>query len=160
MISVPALLERLAAHGQTVAIAESLTGGELTAMMTAVPGASRVVRGGLVVYATETKATVAGVDPELLDSVGPVDGRVAAALAEGARSVLAASFGIGVTGVAGPDRQSGHPVGEVHLAVAGPVGLVTATRDLASAGDRTQIRRAACECAILLLDEACREAGF
>jgi len=159
VISVLALLERLAQRGQTVAVAESLTGGELIAMLTEPPGASRVVRGGLVVYATDSKTSLAGVDAALLAEVGPVSAAVAKAMAEGARATLAASYGVGVTGVAGPDSQDGHPVGEVHIAVAGPGGVVAASPDLRAAGGRSGIRRAACESALGLLDTVSREAA-
>lgn len=104
----------------TLAVAESLTGGELCAALTSVPGASQVIRGGLVVYATDLKSALAGVDVALLGKVGAVDPAVAAQLAIGARDRLQATFGVGLTGVAGPDEQDGHPVGEVHCAVAGP----------------------------------------
>jgi nicotinamide-nucleotide amidase len=154
---VAELLDRLAGRGQTVAVAESLTGGELTATLTAVPGASRVVRGGLVVYATDTKTLLAGVDPQLLERVGPVDAGVARELAEGARAMLHATFGLGVTGVAGPDPQSGHPVGEVHVAVAGPLGLVGRVLDLEATTGRAEIRRQGCLAAVALLDAVSRE---
>jgi len=104
----------------TLAVAESLTGGELCAALTSVPGASQVIRGGLVVYATDLKSSLAGVDSELLATRGAVDPAVAAQLAIGARDRLRATFGVGLTGVAGPEEQDGRPVGEVHCAVAGP----------------------------------------
>ena len=157
MIDVEEMLGRMAAHQQSVAVAESLTGGQLLAALTAVPGASQVVRGGVVVYATDAKTLLAGVPRELLDSVGPVDPQVARALAEDARARLSATFGVGLTGVAGPSEQAGHAVGEVHLAVAGPLGVVTATRDFAALGERTAIRLAACEAALSLLDAVSRE---
>ena len=113
------LINRLSDQGITVACAESLTGGLLTALLTEVPGASAVVRGGLVVYATDLKASLAGVDRHLLADRGPVDPAVAMALARGARSVCGAAVGLGLTGVAGPDPQDGHPIGTVHVAIAG-----------------------------------------
>jgi nicotinamide-nucleotide amidase len=114
------LIGRLRAADLTVATAESLTGGLLAALLTEVPGASAVVRGGLVVYATELKASLAGVDAELLDQRGPVDPDVALALADGARAVCGAAIGVGLTGVAGPEPQRGVPVGTVFVAVTGP----------------------------------------
>jgi nicotinamide-nucleotide amidase len=157
VIDVEEMLGRLAANQQTVAVAESLTGGQVLATLTAVPGASQVVRGGVVVYATEAKTVLAGVSPELLDSLGPVDPQVARALAEGVRARLSATFGVGVTGVAGPSEQAGHAVGEVHLAVVGPLGVVTASRDFAALTERAAIRLAACEAAVSLLDAVSRE---
>jgi len=118
--SVAGLLGRLTAAGLTVAAAESLTGGLLTAVLTEIPGSSSVVRGGLVVYATDLKHRLAGVDPKLLAERGPVDPLVAAALAQGAREGCAAGIGVGLTGVAGPDSQDGVAVGTWFVAVAGP----------------------------------------
>ncbi|MCW2494881.1 CinA family protein [Jatrophihabitans sp.] len=111
-----ALHTRLQALGATVAVAESLTGGLVTAALTETPGASATVRGGLVVYATELKAVLAGVDVSLLELRGAVDPEVATELARGARLRLGATIGIGVTGVAGPDPQDGQPVGTVFVA--------------------------------------------
>lgn len=101
----------------TVATAESLTAGRIASTIADVPGASTVLRGGLVVYATDLKNSLAGVDTDLLDCVGPVHPDVAAQLAQGAARVCGADLGVGVTGVAGPDAQDGHPVGEVYLAI-------------------------------------------
>ena len=143
--------DRLLAMGATVAAAESLTGGLLSAALTTRAGSSAVFRGGLVVYATDTKETVAGVPGPLLDAEGPVSAHVAAALAAGARDRMQATYGVGVTGVAGPDRQGDQPVGTVHIAVAGPdVGEV---RSLVLAGDRDGVRRQAVHQALLLLAE-------
>ncbi|MBV9593253.1 MAG: CinA family protein [Actinobacteria bacterium] len=153
----PAELSRL--HDQlrqlsaTVAVAESLTGGLLCATLTRTPGASSTVRGGLVVYATELKATLAGVRPELLGERGPVDPDVALELARGVRQRLGATFGLGVTGVAGPDPQGGQPVGTVFVAVAGPEESTVAER--AFTGDRDEIREAAVEGAVALLNREC-----
>lgn len=155
--SALALISLLTERNQTVSVAESLTGGGLTAMLTAPAGASAAVRGGLVVYATDTKVTIAGVEESLLARVGPVDPEVAAQLAQGARSRFAATYGVGVTGVAGPEGQDGHPVGEVHVAVAGPAGVVVASHDFAALTDRQAIRQAAAEAALALLAEVLRE---
>ena len=157
MIDVAEMLVRMADHQQTVAVAESLTGGLVLAALTDVAGASQVVRGGMVVYATDAKTLLAGVPPELLQAVGPVDSQIARALADGARARLGATFGLGITGVAGPSGQAGHAVGEVDLAVAGPLGVVTATRDFGARSDRATIRLAACEAALSLLDAVSRE---
>ena len=116
-VDLPELVARLGRGGITVACAESLTGGLLTAVLTDVPGASAVVRGALVVYATDLKASLARVDGALLAERGPVDPDVAIALAHGARTVCGATVGIGLTGVAGPDPQNGIPVGTFYVAV-------------------------------------------
>lgn len=137
---VPAveLVEALVRRGQTLATAESLTAGLLAATVAGVPGASSVLRGGLVVYATDLKGTLAGVDPAVLASDGPVAASTAAQLAEGARERCGADWGIGLTGVAGPDPQDGHAPGTVFLGVAGPDG--TEVTALSVAGGRWEIR--------------------
>jgi nicotinamide-nucleotide amidase len=140
------VLAALRRAGATVAVAESLTGGLLTAALTSPPGASTAVRGGLVVYATDLKATLAGVPVPLLDAEGPVSPDVAGALAAGARDRLGATYGVGVTGVAGPDPQGGRAVGTVYVAVAGPGG--GRVRHLTLSGDRAAIRAAAVEAAL------------
>lgn len=102
-------------RGQTIATTESLTAGLLSATLASVPGASAVLRGGLIVYATELKAELAGVDRDLLARVGAVDAMVAEQLAAGAAARCGATMGVGLTGVAGPDPQDGHDVGEVFI---------------------------------------------
>jgi nicotinamide-nucleotide amidase len=141
--------------GATVAVAESLTGGLLTAALTEPAGASKAVRGGLVVYATDLKATLAGVPSPLLDAEGAVSPDVAAALAAGARDRLGATYGVGVTGVAGPDPQAGQPVGTVYLSLAGPGGGTV--RHLMLTGDRAGIRAGAVAAALDLLLSVLRE---
>lgn len=113
------MIDALTAAGGSIASAESLTGGLLSALLTEVPGSSAVVRGGLVVYATELKHSLAGVDQALLDERGPVDPDVAMALARGVRAACGAAVGIGLTGVAGPDPQHGVAVGTWYVALAG-----------------------------------------
>ena len=120
------LLERLhrdlAERQQTVAVAESLTGGLLAAALTSTAGASATFRGGVVPYATDLKARLVGVPEGLLAELGPVAAPVALELARGVRDRLSASWGVGVTGVAGPQPQDGKAVGTVFLAVVGPGG--------------------------------------
>ena len=132
------LISALRERGQTVAVAESLTGGLLAATLVEIPGVSAVFRGGLVVYATELKHTLAGVPQRLLDERGPVDPEVALALARGVRQRCGSDWGLATTGVAGPDPQDGKPVGTVFVAVAGPAGATV--RQLGLAGSRTEIR--------------------
>ena len=128
----------LTRRGETVATAESLTAGLVTAALTTVPGASAVVRGGLVVYATVLKASLAGVPARLLAEHGAVHPEVASALAEGARRVCGADWGVGLTGVAGPDPQDGVSPGTVHFGIAGSNGVTAYPLDLT--GDRHAIR--------------------
>lgn len=143
------VLEALAHRGWTVGSAESLTGGLLAAALTDVPGASAHVRGGVVAYATDLKASALGVDEGLLAASGPVDAAVAQQMADGARRVLGADVGISTTGVAGPDPQSGHPVGTVFIAVATPVG--SAVSALGLSGTRAEIRAETVRQALVLL---------
>jgi nicotinamide-nucleotide amidase len=143
------LVAALIRRGETVATAESLTGGLLAATLVEVPGVSAVFRGGLVVYATDLKASLAGVPVPLLDERGPVDPEVAAALAAGTRERCRADWGLSTTGVAGPDPQDGKPPGTVYIGLSGPG--VAEVRQLALAGDRSAIRLATVEAALELL---------
>ncbi|MBH0775188.1 CinA family protein [Nocardia bovistercoris] len=140
------LVAALAAEGQTVSTAESLTAGLVSATIAGVPGASAVLRGGLVVYATDLKHDLAGVSAELLRTRGPVAAGTAEALAVGARSRCGSDWGIGVTGVAGPDTQDGHPVGTVFLGLSGP--RHTEVMRLRLSGDRWTIRLTATTIAV------------
>ena len=146
---VAMLVLELARRGQTVAAAESLTGGLLCATLVDVPGASLVLRGGLVVYATDLKTSLAGVSAELLERQGPVDPDVALALARGARERCGADWGLAATGVAGPDPQDGIEVGTVYVAVADIADAQV--RRLKLDGDREAIRAAAVAAALDLL---------
>lgn len=133
----------LADRGLTLATAESLTGGGLTAELTRVPGASAVVLGGAVVYATELKHSLLGVDSALLEREGPVHPEVARQLAVGARERLAvggraADLGVSTTGVAGPDPQGGRSVGTVFIGIASSSGVRAV--ELRLGGDRQSIR--------------------
>lgn len=145
------VIDELARRGLTVAVAESLTGGLVVAELVAVPGASAVVRGGVVAYATDLKASLLGVDEALLAARGAVDVDVATQMAAGVRDRLGADIGVATTGVAGPDEQDGHPVGEVFVAVATATGV--RGRGLRLGGDRDAIRRATVSESLLTLLE-------
>ena len=149
--SLAAVVSRLlAARGASVGLAESCTGGLLGAALTDVPGSSAWFRGGLVCYANDLKTSLAGVPEELLRSHGAVSEPVARALAVGARRVLNADFGLGVTGIAGPDGgTSDKPVGTVHVALA-DAGEERAVK-VDWPGDRGLIRRRAVTVALDLL---------
>ena len=148
-------IELLIAREETVATAESLTGGLVAAALTSVPGSSAAVRGGVVAYATELKAELLGVPADLLELRGAVDRGVAEAMAEGVRDRLGATTGVATTGVAGPDPAEGKPVGMVFVAVAGPGGL--ASRQLALTGGREEIRVATVKSVLSLLIGALQE---
>ncbi|MGB3441322.1 MAG: CinA family protein [Actinophytocola sp.] len=143
------LIGALKRRHETVATAESLTGGLVAAVLTSVPGSSAVVRGGLVVYATSLKHDLAGVDGELLAEQGAVHQDVAAQLADGARVACGATWGVGLTGVAGPDPQDGIEPGVVHIGVSGPDAAEVRTIEID--GNRHQVRAAAVVAALDLL---------
>lgn len=146
------LVSALKSRGWTVATAESLTAGLLAATIADVPGASSVLRGGLVVYATDLKHVLADVPEEVLAAHGAVSAETACALAAGAAARCGASVGIGLTGVAGPGGQEGRPVGTVFVGVSVPGRQPWAER-LALAGDRGRIRVAACVAAMEMVTE-------
>ncbi|TGB03114.1 CinA family protein [Streptomyces sp. MZ04] len=146
----------LGARGETLAVAESLTGGLVAAEVTAVPGASRVFRGSVTAYATELKHKVLGVDDGLLAERGAVDAEVALQMAAGVREVLGADWGIATTGVAGPEPQDGKPVGTVFVAVVGPVGALRSEGKVTALrlnGERSDIRMESARSVLTLLVE-------
>jgi nicotinamide-nucleotide amidase len=145
------VVARLTAAGATVATAESLTGGLVCATLVSVPGASVVVRGGVVAYAAEVKTAVLGVPADLVGRHGTVAAETAVGMARAARTLMGADWGVATTGVAGPDPVEGKPVGTVHVAVAGAHGVPT--RELAAPGDRAQVRAAAVVAALRLLQQ-------
>lgn len=142
----------LGERGETLAVAESLTGGLLAAALTSRAGSSETFRGGVVVYATELKETLAGVPGPLLAAEGAVAASTAAALAAGTRDRLGSDWGLATTGVAGPSEQEGKPVGTVFVAVAGPDG--GAVRALSLPGDRARVREATVVAALDLVRRA------
>lgn len=146
------VLDRLAARGETLGCAESLTGGLLTARLVDVPGASAVVRGGVVSYAPDLKTQLLGVDAGLLEQHGPVDFEVAAEMARGACATLGADWGVATTGVAGPDSADGTPVGVAYVGVVRPGGR-TRVRKVVASGDRAEIRETVVGEALGLLGE-------
>jgi PncC family amidohydrolase len=143
------VIDLLRARGDTIAVAESLTGGLLAAALTAIPGASAAFRGGVVAYATDLKAALLGVPAALLDRHGAVHPDVARAMADGVARRLGTTVGAATTGVAGPDPQDGQPVGTVYIAVS--AGGDTAVRSLALSGGRQQIRQATVQRSLDLL---------
>ncbi|MFF7752983.1 CinA family protein [Streptomyces sp. NPDC007971] len=151
------LVRLLTVRGESLAVAESLTGGLVAAEITAVPGASKVFRGSVTAYATELKHRLLGVDATLLAQRGAVDPQVAAEMAAGVRKALGADWGLATTGVAGPEPQDGRPVGTVFVAVDGPLtgpsgsaggGKVEALR---LNGERAEIRMESVRSVLALL---------
>jgi len=137
---------------ETVATCESLTGGLVLAELTSVPGSSVVVRGGLVTYATDLKTSLAGVPAALIAEHGVVSRAVVEAMAEGARAACGATWGIGLSGVAGPDAVDGLAPGTVCLGVAGPDGTISLQERFD--GDRAEVRRQTVVRAFDLLSQA------
>ena len=120
------VLEQLRQRGETLAVAESCTGGGLGAALASVPGASDVFQGGVIAYANAVKQGLLGVPAALLETHGAVSDPVAMAMAEGARRATGATWAIAVTGIAGPGGGTVEkPVGLVHIAVAGPGGCLS-----------------------------------
>lgn len=156
LLTAQDVLRRFAARDLTIAVAESLTGGLLTAELIEPAGASIVVLGGVVAYNTEIKATVLGVERDLLEEHGPVHPEVARRLAENVRHTLAvggrsADVGIATTGVAGPEAQGEASVGTVFLGLADATGA--SARELHLEGSRDEIRAATVAAAITWLGE-------
>jgi len=144
------IARRLAAAGHTLAVAESCTGGRIAAACTALPGASTWFLEGRITYSNAAKVAQLGVEPAALEAHGAVSEPIARQMAEGVRSRSGATFGIGVTGIAGPGGATADkPVGTVHIALSTPEG--TQHRALRLPGDRERVQRLAVASALELL---------
>lgn len=150
------ILAELRSRSETLASAESLTGGMIGALLTDVPGASDSYLGGVISYATRLKAVLAGVEEATLAELGPVAARTAIEMANGVAVKCNADWGLAATGVAGPDDQNGHPVGQVFVAVSHQRSDLLSVRELSLEGDRTMIRQLAADASLRLLAEALR----
>lgn len=144
--TVLALLKKA---GATIATAESLTGGLLAGRLTAVPGYSSLIRGGVIAYSPEVKRDILGVPKDVIERNGTVSPECAEEMALGARGRTGADYALSLTGVAGPDPLEGQPVGTVYVGLAGPKGVEVA--HLRLPGDRDRIRDYACVSALDLL---------
>lgn len=163
------VVEILRSKGQTVGTCESLTAGLVAATIADVPGASDVLRGGLVTYASELKTQLADVPSELIDAHGAISAECARAMAEGARLRLGVDWAVALTGVAGPTEQELQPAGTVWLAIVGPGEVNEVIRVLPEGktrwslrigaqtpeqvvdGDRSSIRQSSVEFALMRL---------
>jgi nicotinamide-nucleotide amidase len=135
------VLERLRQRGETLAVAESCTGGGLGAALTAVPGASEVFLGGVIAYANSIKQGLLAVPEALLAAHGAVSDPVAMAMAEGVRHRTGSTWALAVTGIAGPGGGSAaKPVGLVHIALAGPQGSTSSAVRFGESRGRTWIQ--------------------
>jgi nicotinamide-nucleotide amidase len=140
------LVAALLGRTETVATAESLTGGLLAGAITAAPGASAVYVGGVVSYATRAKEELLAVPPEIVAEDGVVSAACAESMARGVRRLLGTVYGVSTTGVAGPETQEGKPVGTVYVGLATAAGSWAV--ELALDGDRAGIREATVEAAL------------
>ncbi|HKB07070.1 MAG TPA: competence/damage-inducible protein A [Candidatus Polarisedimenticolia bacterium] len=148
----------LVQRSETLATAESLTGGAIARRITSVPGASRYFRGGVVAYSDEAKRSLLGVRPETLETLGAVSAEAAAEMARGARRAVQTTWALSSTGFAGPEGPGpGRPPGQVFLGLSGP-GIET-TRDLTFPGSRATVRERTARSAIDLLRRALLEAA-
>jgi PncC family amidohydrolase len=144
------LHEELLGRGETVACAESITGGGLADLLSGTPGASATFVGGVVSYATRIKRDLLGVTAAQV-----VSADCASQLASGVRGLMDADWAVSTTGVAGPDKQDDKPVGTVYVGVAGPLGVQV--HRLSLHGDRATIRADAARAAVqALVDELVR----
>jgi nicotinamide-nucleotide amidase len=148
------VLAELDRRHETLATAESLTGGMVAQLLTDVPGASASYLGGVISYATRLKATLAGVDAATLAELGPVAEQTAAEMARGVAQRCDADWGVSTTGVAGPDAQDSHPVGQVYVAVSHQASDVLRVEELSLRGERAAIRRKAAMAALALLADS------
>jgi nicotinamide-nucleotide amidase len=156
-----AVVHAVQARHATVATAESLTGGLVAAALVSVPGASTVLRGGVVAYATDLKAELLDLPTGLLERDGAVAPSTAAGMAAGARARCRADFGVATTGVAGPDSQEGHPAGAMHVAVASAAGARVASFEPSGRRpDRETVRRLAVVRALDLLRRTVLDLGL
>ncbi len=136
----------LQARGLTVGTCESLTGGMICSTLVDVPGASKVVRGGLITYQTDTKTLLADVDAALIADKGVVSGEVARAMAEGTRTRLGVDIAVSATGMASPGDENDPPAGTVFVGLASEKGVRAIALQLT--GNRQEIRQQTVEQAI------------
>ena len=141
-----------ALQGRTLVTAESCTGGGIGAELTAVPGSSKVYKGGIISYTNEVKIRQLGVKAETLDREGAVSALVAEEMASGARNTLRADVAVSVTGLAGPDGDEfGNPVGTVFIGYSDKHGTIS--KRFLFSGDRDAVRQQAVQAALQLILE-------
>jgi nicotinamide-nucleotide amidase len=145
VLAAQGIIDLLRARGETLAVAESLTGGGVGVAITAVPGASDVFIGGITAYKTEVKESFLKVPHSTIVDFGVVSEEVAIAMADGARKLFGATWAISTTGVAGPGPADGQKAGTVWVAICGPINQST---QLQIDGEREIIRNATVESAV------------
>ncbi|MDR0504952.1 MAG: CinA family protein [Bifidobacteriaceae bacterium] len=154
---VDAVHRLLRSRHWTIATAESMTGGLLAGALISVPGASAVVKGGLVAYSDQLKTSLLGIDQALLDEQGPVTAAVAEQMALGASELLGADVVVSTTGAAGPEYLAGTKPGSSYVAVKLP-GVEVAVRAVRLKGDRQQVRVRTVARALELVEASLRQA--
>lgn len=152
-VTAKEIVELLAAREWTISAAESLTAGMLMSELAAVPGASKVLMGGFVTYATEFKTKLLGVPAALIAQNGVVSEATALAMATYCRRQTETEIAVGLTGVAGPAELDGQAVGTVWIGVASPAGQVARLYQFEPSLTRNQIRQAATAAAWQLVYE-------
>ncbi len=144
-VLVRAIIDELRSRGESLSVAESLTGGGLGAAITSIPGSSDIFLGGVIAYQTAVKQEILMVSTSLIDEFGVVSEEVAVAMAEGSRELFKSTWAIATTGVAGPGPSDGVEAGTVWIAIRGPINQSTA---LAIQGEREEVRNACLSSAI------------
>ena len=133
------ILETLIARGESISVAESLTGGGLSQALTSLPGSSQIFRGSVTAYQNEIKSLILQIPGELISEFGAVSEEVAAAMADGIKDLMGSTWSISTTGVAGPGPVDRVPAGTVWVAIDGPVSQ---TLQLELSGTREIVRNA------------------
>jgi nicotinamide-nucleotide amidase len=146
MLIVAPIITALTRRGESLAVAESITGGGLGAAITSVPGSSEVFAGGIIAYQLSVKRDLLKVPSPLLEKFGVVSEEVAVAMAEGLLKLFGTTWAIATTGVAGPGPSDGVTAGTVWIAIRGPVNQST---ELAIQGEREIVRNASVSSAII-----------
>ena len=140
-------------RGWTIAVAETTTGGVISARIVSVPGSSAYYERGVIAYSALSKREMLGIDEKAMDTYGAVSAEAACEMAKGVRKVSGADLGLAETGIAGPIRgRSPKPIGTAYIAVAGAEGVVC--RDFQFDGDRDAIRNAIADAALQMVIEA------
>jgi nicotinamide-nucleotide amidase len=143
------VVDHLIESGETIALAESITGGAISVALTEIPGSSKAFLGGVVAYSVSAKVSLLGVPEDRIERFGVVSAEVAMAMADGVREKFHATWGLATTGVAGPGAHDGVAAGEIWIAIAGPV-RETKLLTLGELG-RSEVRSGAVTGAIALL---------
>lgn len=134
------IVSELTKRGESIGVAESITGGHLSGALIDIAGASNIFAGGIVAYSNQLKITDLNLAPELFDQFGAASAEVAQAMASGAKSKFAATWGLSTTGVAGPGPHNGRPAGTVWIGIAGPSVLTAINPVISSELSRNQVR--------------------